>query len=132
MGDVTFFIQYHFVDSTREDPMACQDNKHMSHATGDDSKFRLLFVPSKRDDAPIGCIEYYNEITNTYQHIQYRIKVIDIDRKPAKNIRSRAIKERLLDDRVVEHVLQKLIRNHFMKFRALFRYSLPPLPLLIY
>jgi hypothetical protein len=104
MCDVTFFIQYHFVDSTWEDPMACQDNKHMSHTTGDDSKFRLLLVPSKRDDTPVGCIEYYNEKTNTYQHIQYQIKVIDIDRKPANKIRSRAIKERLLDDCVVKHV----------------------------
>ena len=100
MCDVTFFINYHFVPTTNVDPGTSRDNYHRSchHNTTNPSRFRILSVQSKINDATPGRIEYYNNITNEYQHIQYQIKVIDIDRKPANKIRSRNVKERQFDN----------------------------------
>ena len=94
MCDVTFFIHFHFLPAPTNPDTGPDRNNHSSNT--DPTRLRIKSLQSHADDTP-GCIEFYNDTTNEYKYIQYQIKVIDIDRKPAHKIRSRYVKERQLD-----------------------------------
>ena len=113
MCDLTFFINLHMVP-TNHDPECCGGGEHDNTNCHDDSSgFRIRSlqsnryinyknnstgIPSNSDETTPGCLEYRNHITNEYQRLHYQIKVIDIDRKPAKKIQSRYAKERQFDN----------------------------------